>query len=121
MARREIETQVALLRKAGDEAVQLKQAAESAMAELRQRGQAEEQKPPAVEKRPGVSLPAWANGDAFVKPAQTAPDVTAENRKPLPREHAMSPDNGYSCQRYRTYDSASGSYRGYDGRRHSCP
>jgi hypothetical protein len=36
MARREIETQVALLRKAGDEAVQLKQAAERSMAELRQ-------------------------------------------------------------------------------------
>jgi hypothetical protein len=36
MARREIETQVTLLHKAGDEAVQLKQAAESAMAELRQ-------------------------------------------------------------------------------------
>jgi hypothetical protein len=36
MARREIETQAALLRKAGDEAVQLKQAAENAMAEPRQ-------------------------------------------------------------------------------------
>jgi hypothetical protein len=129
-ARREIEAQEALLRKAGDEAVQLKQAAESAMAELRQRGQAVEQKPAAVEERPGVSLPAWANSDAFVKPAQTAPDVTPQNSKPaikpvetmpLPREHAMSPDNGYSCQRYRTYDPASGSYRGYDGRRHSCP
>ena len=36
MARREIETQAALLRKAGDEAVQLKQAAENAMRELRQ-------------------------------------------------------------------------------------
>jgi hypothetical protein len=129
-ARSEIKTQVALLRKAGDETVQLKQAAESAMAELRQRGQAVEQKPAAVEERPGVSLPAWANSDAFVKPAQTAPDVTPENSKPaikpvetvpLRREHAMSPDNGYSCQRYRTYDPASGSYRGYDGRRHSCP
>ena len=113
-ARREVETQVALLRKAGDEAVDVKQ------------------KPAAVEERPGVSLPAWANSDALVKPAQAAkqPDVTPENSKPaikpvetvpLPREHAMSPDNGYSCQRYRTYDSASGTYRGYDGRRHSCP
>jgi hypothetical protein len=132
MARSEIETQVSLLRKAGDEAVQLKQAAESAMAELRQRGQAVEQKPAAVEERPGVSLPTWANSDAFVKPAQTAkqPDMAPENSKPatkpvetvpLPREHAMSPDDGYSCQRYRTYDPASGTYTGYDGRRHSCP
>jgi hypothetical protein len=113
-ARREVETQVALLRKAGDEAVDVKQ------------------KPAAVEERPGVSLPAWANSNAWVKPAQAAkqPDVTPENSKPaikpvetvqLPREHAMSPDNGYSCQRYRTYDPASGTYRGYDGRRHSCP
>jgi BA14K-like protein len=115
-ARREVETQVALLREAGDEAVDVKQ------------------KPAAVEERPGVSLPlpAWANSNAWVKPAQAVkqPDVTPENSKPaikpvetvqLPREHAMSPDNGYSCQRYRTYDPASGTYRGYDGRRHSCP
>jgi BA14K-like protein len=113
-ARREVETQVALLRKAGDEAVDVKQ------------------KPAAVEERPGVSLPAWANSNAWVKPAQAVkqPDVTLENSKPaikpvetvqLPREHAMSPDNGYSCQRYRTYDPASGTYRGYDGGRHSCP
>jgi hypothetical protein len=53
-ARREVETQVALLRKAGDEAVDVKQ------------------KPAAVEERPGVSLPAWANSDALVKPAQAA-------------------------------------------------
>ena len=128
-ARREIETQAALLRKAGDEALQLKQAAESAMAELRQRGQAVEQKPAAVEERPGVSLPAWANSDAFVKPGQIAkqPEVAPENSKPivepvpLPRERAMSRNDGYGCQRYRTYDPASGTYRAYDGRRHSCP
>jgi hypothetical protein len=73
--------------------------------EERQRGQAVEQKPAAVEERPGVSLPAWANSDAFVKP----------------RGRAMSPDDGYSCQHYRTYDPASRTYMGYDGRRHSCP
>jgi hypothetical protein len=86
-ARREVETQVALLREAGDEAVDVKQ------------------KPAAVEERPSVSLPAWANSNAWVKPAQAAkqPDVT------------------HSCQRYQTYDPASGTYRGYDGRRHSCP
>jgi hypothetical protein len=133
MARREIETQAALLRKAGDEALQLKQAAESAMAELRQRGQAVEQKPAAVEERPGVSLPAWANSDAFVKPAQIAKQsegVAPKNSKPatkpvetvpLLRERAKSADDGHGCQRYRTYDAASGSYTGYDGQRHSCP
>ena len=128
-ARREIETQVALLRKAGDEALQLKQAAESAMAELRQRGQAVEQKRAAVEERPGVSVPAWANIDAFVNSGQIAkqPEVAPENSKPivgpvpLPRERAMSRNDGYGCQRYRSYDPASGTYRTYDGRRHSCP
>ena len=107
-ARRDVETQIALLRKAGDEAVDVKQ------------------KPAAVEERPGVSLP--AHSDAFVKPAQPAKqlDVTPENSKPAikpvetPRKRAMSQDNGYSCQRNRTYDPASGTYKGYDGQRHSC-
>jgi hypothetical protein len=83
-------------------------------------------------------LPAWANSDALVKPAQTAkqPNVAPENSKPAikpvetvplpkrverePRERAMSPDDGYGCQRYRSYDPASGTYMGYDGQRHSC-
>jgi hypothetical protein len=52
-----------------------------------------------VEERPDVSLPAWANSNALVKPAQ--PDVMPENSKPafkpvetvpLPREGPMSPD-----------------------------
>ena len=47
-ARREIETQVALLREARNEAVQLKQAAESAMAELRQSLQQERDKTEAM-------------------------------------------------------------------------
>jgi hypothetical protein len=34
--------------------------------------------------------------------------------------YAMSPDDGYCAQRYRSYDPASGTYVGYDGRRHSC-
>ena len=49
-----------------------------------QRGQAVERKPAAVEERPGVSLPAWANS-AFVKPAQAAKQsegVASVNRKP---------------------------------------
>src|SRR6266704_69684 len=128
-----------------DEAVQLKQAVDSATAELRQSLQQEhdraealatelakvrravEQKPAAVEERPGVSLPAWANSYAFVKPAQTAvqPDVETENTKSIkPGEPARvehKPRGGYSCQHFRTYDPASGTYTGYDGRRHSCP
>src|ERR1700704_1279855 len=129
-----------------DEAVQLKQAVDSATAELRQSlqqehdraealatelanaGRAMEQKPAAVEEKPGVSLPAWANSNAFVKPAQTAvqPDVATENSKsaikpgePARVEH--KPRGGYGCQHFRTYDPASGTYMGYEGRRHSCP
>jgi BA14K-like protein len=103
----------------------------------RQRGKGVEQKPATVEERPGVSLPAWANSDALMKPAQAAkqPDsVAPDNSKPAikpvetvpsakgvehePRERAMSSDP--YCKRYRTYDPASGTYTGYDGRRRSC-
>ena len=72
------------------EADQFSQAVDSATAALRQSLQQEhdraealatelakvrravEQKPAAVEERPDVSLPAWANSYAFVKSAQTA-------------------------------------------------
>jgi BA14K-like protein len=86
----------------------------------RQRGQAVEQKPAAVEERPGVSLPAWANS-AFLKPAQAAKqsDVAPADSKPVIQPAEAVPLPG--CQRYRTYDPASGTYTGYDGRRHSCP
>src|SRR5229473_3568207 len=125
-----------------DEAVQLKQAVDSATAVLRQSLQQEhdraealatelanarramEQKPAAVEERPGVSLPASANSDAFVKPAQTAvqPDVTTGAIKPgEPARVEHKPRGGYGCQHFRTYDPASGTYMGYEGRRHSCP
>jgi len=147
-AREAVETQVALSSKRGDETAQLKQAAESETTELRQSLQEEHdraealatelakarrQKPAAVEERPGISLPAWANNDAFVKPARTAkqPDVAPDNSKPAikletvplpkPRGRAMSADHGYGCQHYQTYDPASGTYKGYDGQRHSCP
>jgi len=147
-AREAVETQVALSSKRGDETAQLKQAAESETTELRQSLQEEHdraealatelakarrQKPAAVEERPGISLPAWANNDAFVKPARTAkqPDVAPDNSKPAikletvplpkPRGRAMSADRGYGCQHYQTYDPASGTYKGYDGQRHSCP
>ena len=139
---------MALSSKRGDETAQLKQAAERETAELRQSLQQEHdraealatelakarrQKPVAVEERPGISLPFWANNDAFVKPARTAkqPDVAPDNSKPAikletvplpkPRGRAVSADHGHGCQHNRTYDPASGTYKGYDGQRHSCP
>lgn len=144
MARREIETQAALLRKADDKAAQPKQTTESVTVELRQslqqegenfskrqREQAVDGRPFVLDEKPGVSLPAWANSYAVVKSSQTAkqPDVVIETAKPpmdlatvpLPRPRATSADVTYGCQRYRTYNSASGTYTGYDGRRLSCP
>lgn len=128
------------------EANQFSQAVDSATAELRQTLQQEldraealatelarvqrvaEQKPGAVEERPGVSLPAWANSYAFVKSDQTAaqPDVAKGNNKSAikPAELARAADKtrgGYGCQQFRTYDPSSGTYMGYDRRRHSCP
>jgi hypothetical protein len=147
-AREAVDTQVALSSKRDDEAAQLKQAAESETAELRQSLQQEHdraealatelakarrQKPVAVEERPGISLPFWANNDAFVKPAWTAkqPAVAPDNSKPAikletvplpkPRGRAVGADHGYGCHHNRTYDPASGTYKGYDGQRHSCP
>jgi len=102
--------------------------AEALATELAKVRRAAEQKPAAVEEWPGVSLPAWANSYAFVKPAQTAvqPDVATENSKSAikpgePARVEYKPRGGYGCQDFRTYDPASGTYMGYDGRRHSCP
>jgi methyl-accepting chemotaxis protein len=86
--------------------------AEALATELAKVRRAVEQKPAAVEERP----------------AQTAvqPDVATENSKsaikpgePARVEH--KPRGGYGCQHFRTYDPASGTYMGYEGRRHSCP
>jgi hypothetical protein len=57
--------------------------AEALATELLNARRAMEQKPAAVDGTPDVSLPAWANSYALVKPAQTAvqSDVAAENSK----------------------------------------
>ncbi|WP_245328951.1 BA14K family protein [Bradyrhizobium centrolobii] len=96
--------------------------AEALATELAKVQLAVEQKPAAVEERPGVSLPAWANSYAFMKPAQTAvqPDVATENSKSAISVE-RKPLGSHDCQRFRTYNPASGTYMGYDGRRHSCP
>ena len=102
--------------------------AETLAAELAKVRQVVEQKPAAVEARSGVSLPDWARSYAFVKPARATgqPYVATENIKSAikPAEPARverKPRGGYACQQFQSYDPASGSYMGYDGRRHSCP
>jgi outer membrane biosynthesis protein TonB len=91
----------------------------------RQREKAVEQKPAAAEEKPAVveEKPAAKQSEAVApenskpadKPVETVPlPKRAEHR---PRERVTS---AAGCQHYRTYDPASGSYRGYDGQRRSC-
>jgi hypothetical protein len=79
----------------------------------RQRGKAVEQKPAAVEEKPAAKQSkGWAPGNSkpAINPVETVP-------VPKPRERA---DDSYCSQHRRSYDPASGTYTGYDGRRHSC-
>jgi BA14K-like protein len=119
-----VDSATAVLRQALQHELDRAEALATELAKVR----AVEQKSAAVEERPGVSLPAWANSYAFVKPDQTAvrPDVATGNSKSAikPGELARvadKPRGGYGCQQFRTYDPSSGTYMGYDGRRHSCP
>ena len=134
-AQRDLETQVALSSKKGDEAAQLKQAAESATAELRQSLQREhdraealvtelaqarrtmEQNPAGVEEKPAAKQSegvAAENSKPENKPVETAPLPKRVEHEP--RGRALSSN----CFYYRTYDPASGTYRSYDGRIRSC-
>src|ERR1700730_10818832 len=134
-ARRDLETQVALSSKKGDEAAQFKQAAESATAELRQSLQREhdraealvtelaqarrtmEPKPAGVEEKPAAKQSegvAAENSKPEDKPVETAPLPKRVEHEP--RGRALSSN----CFYYRTYDPASGTYRSYDGRIRSC-
>jgi hypothetical protein len=90
----------------------------------RERGKAVEQKPPAAEekaaaKQSEAAAPSESVAPENSKPADKPVEIVALRRRVehKPRRRAMSPDG---CQHYRTYDPASGTYRGYDGRRRSC-
>ena len=47
----------------------------------------------------------------------TAPFRAFDNRD----SYAMAQSDSYCAQRYRSYDPASGTFMGFDGRRHPCP
>jgi hypothetical protein len=47
----------------------------------------------------------------------TAPFRAFDNRD----SYAMAQGDSYCAERYRSYDPASGTFMGYDGRRHPCP
>jgi outer membrane biosynthesis protein TonB len=93
----------------------------------RQRGKTTEQKPAAMEEKPVAveEKPALKqseevapkNGQPAIKPIETVPLRKRVEHKP--RERTMSPDD-VNCSRFQSYDPASGTYTGYDGRHHSC-
>lgn len=99
---------------------------------------AAEPKPAMVEQRPADAEPKPAVAEEKPAPRQleaVAPpqDATSAIGKPAdkPVEAAAAPKRAHreaakrasrsdGCSHFRTYDAASGSYRGYDGRRHPC-
>ena len=94
-ARRDLETQLALSSKAGDEAAQVKKAAESATAELRQSLQKEHDRAEALtgelakarrDLETQVALSSKA-GDEAAQVKQAAESATAELRQSLQKEH----------------------------------
>jgi pyruvate/2-oxoglutarate dehydrogenase complex dihydrolipoamide acyltransferase (E2) component len=81
-------------------------------------------KPAAAEEKPGIAEPKTASKP----PEDAAPDNSQASVKsepvPMPRrgdrrqrEHTASTPN---CMQYRTYNPASGTYRGFDGRTRPC-
>jgi hypothetical protein len=58
------------------------------------------------------------NTKPAIEPVETVP--FPKRVKQEPRGRPMRPNDGYGCQRRKTYDLVSGTYTGYDGRRHSC-
>jgi len=87
----------------------------------RQRGQAVERKPAAVEEKPAAKQSEGAapvNSEPAIKPVEAAPLPKPVEQEP--RESAVSRDDRYCSQHYRSYDPASGTYVGYDGRRRAC-
>jgi outer membrane biosynthesis protein TonB len=73
---------------------------------------------PAEKPVEAAPLPKPAEIAPLAKPAETAPLAKPAEREPRPR--ATSAESGGGCQHYRTYDRASGTYRGYDGRVRPC-
>ena len=119
-------------------------ALEQKPAAVEEKPAAAEQKPAAVEAKPTIGearlstveeKPAAAEAKPAAAEEKTAAkqsdDVAPEDSKPanqsletvpLPKhgERRQRTASGESCTRYRTYDAASGTYRGFDGRTRPC-
>jgi hypothetical protein len=98
-------------------------AVEPKPATVEEKPAAVEQKPAAVEQKPA----AVEEKSAARQSESAAPEDSKPVNKPVeklqkrvehePHQRAMRSDN---CKSYRTYDPASGTYRGYDGQRRVC-
>jgi len=111
-------------------AVEDKPAAEQKPAAVQAKPAAVEEKPAAVEAKPAAveEKPAAVEEKSAARQSESvAPESSKPANKPVetlqkrvehePHQRAMRSDN---CKSYRTYDPASGTYRGYDGRRRAC-
>ena len=88
---------------------------------VEQQPAAVKEKPAAVEDKPAVRQ---SEAVAPVVPENSQPADKPLEPVPLPKRAEHRPrervTSAAGCQHYRTYDPASGSYRGYDGQRRSC-
>ncbi len=86
----------------------------------------------APEKPSEVAIPEKTSEAAA--PEKTSEPAAPKNRKPpddavetkatakrLEHERRQQAANSAGCEHYRTYDRKSGTFRSYDGHRHSCP
>lgn len=90
-----------------------------------------EQRPADAEPKPAVAeeKPAPRQLEAVAPPQDAASAIGKPADKPVEaaaapkrvhREVGKRASRSDGCSHFRTYDAASGSYRGYDGRRHPC-
>jgi hypothetical protein len=94
-------------------------AAEEKPAAARERPPVAHEKPTAPEEKAATKLPATEESDNG-RPAAEPTETGATPKHPKGEHRARSVTEP-GCTRFRTYDRESGTYRGYDGLRHSCP
>ena len=99
-------------------------AAEPKPAMVEQRPADAEPKPAVAEEKPAprqleAVAPPQDAASAIGKPADKPVEAAAAPKR-VHREVGKRASRSDGCSHFRTYDAASGSYRGYDGRRHPC-
>ncbi len=81
-------------------------------------------RPPPAEEKPAEKQLEAARPSEEAVPENSKPATKPVEAIPLPKRSGHPPrervSSANSCQHYRTYNSASGTYRGFDGRVHPC-